>query len=274
MPNGSGNSVINSLIKEKQFLKETIEKARKDLRHAPEGTLQIKRHKNGYQFFHRTEPRKSNGKYIQAKDQKIVVSLIQKRYLTQLLRAALKQQQAIEAFLKQYDPDALKKVFLNEGPVRQQFLDPVVLPDPLYIAAWEEYEYERKPFYENDPSHFTQKDERVRSKSEVMIANSLYRAGVPYRYECPLLLGSRTFHPDFTILRISDRKTMYWEHLGLMDDISYCRSTLQKLETYETYGIFPGDQLILTAETSKLPLNASAVKRTIAHYILKNGTSV
>ena len=27
MPNGSGNSVINSLIKEKQFLKETIEKA-------------------------------------------------------------------------------------------------------------------------------------------------------------------------------------------------------------------------------------------------------
>ena len=205
------SSVINTLKEENQFLKETIENARKELSHAPDGSLQIKRHNNGYQFYHRTEPGKSNGKYIRAKDHKTVISLIRKRYLTQLLRAAVKQHQVIEAFLKQYDPNSLKKVFLRESPVRQQFLSPVVLPDSLYIAAWENSEYERKPFYENEPGHFTQKNERVRSKSEVLIADSLYRAGIPYRYECPLQLDKTVFHPDFTILRLSDRKTMYWE---------------------------------------------------------------
>ena len=37
----------------------------------------------------------------------------------------------------------------------------------------------------------------VRSKSEVIIANALKAAGVPYRYEFPLLMDKNADNPDF-----------------------------------------------------------------------------
>lgn len=49
-------------------------------------------------------------------------------------------------------------------------------------------------------------DERVRSKSEVIIADILNQEGIPYRYECPLQLkGWGKVYPDFTVLSERER---------------------------------------------------------------------
>ena len=45
---------------------------------------------------------------------------------------------------------------------------------------------------------------RVRSKSELIIANMLEKYGIPYRYEYPLLLnGNDLVRPDFLCLNIN-----------------------------------------------------------------------
>ena len=189
----------------------------------------------------------------------------------------------IDSFIKKYDPQALQKVFLKESAVRQALLlncvseknvqdltdNSIILPDALYAELWEKYEYEKKPFLEDVPAHYTRKQERVRSKSEVLIAHTLSRLGISYRYECPLTLGENVIHQDFTILRIADRKTLYWEHLGLMDDTAYARSAVQRVDDYERNGIFLGEQLIISSETSRIPLNSIKVERMIRHYILR-----
>jgi len=262
------NNIIELLKEESLSLEKIIEQAKKDLRYAPEGSVQIRKHKKGIQFYHYAASKGNTGKYMPAKEQKKAAALVQKRYLTRLIDTAVRQQKILDLFLEKYDPEALKNVFSKENRVRQEIIKPVVLPDSLYSAIWENTEYEKKPFQDDTPAHYTQKNERVRSKSEVLIADALYRSGIPYRYECPLKLGNHVIHPDFTVLRISDRKTLFWEHLGLIDDPDYCGHALQKIELYSSNGLFPGDQLILTAENSKLPLNSTVVDRTIRHFIL------
>ena len=261
------NSTLQDLVKEQGLLKKIIRQKEDEISRAPEGSVLVRRYKESVQFFFRNSPSDHNGTYIPASERKRAVALVQKRYNRRLLSAAKRQKKAIDAFLKVFDPNALEKVFEKEGPLRRQFLIPAELPDAEYIAAWESYEYEPKAFREDGPVHYTQKHERVRSKSEVLIANALYQAKIPYRYECPLRLGDHVIHPDFTILRMRDRKEVYWEHLGLIDDAEYRNHVLRRIREYEKNGIFPGTRLILTTETFRAPFHLGIAESMIGEYL-------
>lgn len=263
------NQIIAKLKQEKDELARIIQNTARVLKRAPEGTVQVKKHRKGVQFFYRNDPQNKTGTYMPVSEYGKAAMLVQKRYLSRLLEAAGKQEKLLEQFLEKYDPKALENVFLLEGETRQKFLNPVVLPDEQYASAWQQIPYEGKEFFEGTPEHYTQRQERVRSKSEVIIANELLRANIPYRYECPIMLGGQKVHPDFTILRMSDRKEVYWEHLGMLDDADYRNNALRKIREYEKHGIFPGNDLIITAETLKNPLNAAHVRSMIEYYILQ-----
>ena len=106
----------------------------------------------------------------------------------------------------------------------------------------------------------TERGERVRSKSEKIIADKLHALGIPYRYEYPLVLeGNIKIYPDFAILKMPQREEVYLEHFGLMDNIEYMDSVIYKLNTYERNGIYLGVNLYITHETSKVPLNTRAL---------------
>ena len=266
----SNNQVILSLKQRQQFLTKVIQDAEKGILHAPPGSVEIKKHGKSVQFFHRIEPNVKHGIYIPAAQRKHASALVQKRYLTRLLSAAKKQKKTIDAFLRSYDPNALEEVFQTEGFVRQSLIKPVEVPDLEYASRWQHIEYQGKPFGEDSPVHFTLKQERVRSKSEVLIANALARADVPYKYECPLKLKNQILvYPDFTILRLRDRKQIYWEHLGLIDDTEYRTRAIKKVLSYEENGIFLGENLIISVESYHVPLNELAIQRLIKHYILE-----
>ncbi len=114
--------------------------------------------------------------------------------------------------------------------------------------------------YDESVLNRAERNERVRSKSEKIIADKLYSLGIPYRYEYPIILkGNVKIYPDFTILKMSEREEVYLEHLGMMDDMDYINSLLYKLDTYEKNGIYLGINLFFTYETSKNPLNTRAL---------------
>ena len=69
-----------------------------------------------------------------------------------------------------------------------------------YIKWWQAIPYERKAINERLPLYITEGGEQVRSKSEVNIANKLFKMNIPYKYECPLRIDKENvIHPDFTI---------------------------------------------------------------------------
>ncbi len=265
----SDNDLRKHLELEIEKLSNIIVSAESEISKMPKGTVQIRKHKKGYQFYLGSGHATGNGIYIPAKERQKAHALVQRRYLEQVLCVAKAQLRIIEQFIAVYDPKSLQKVYLKASPVRQGIIDPVDLPDDYYAEEWQRIEYEHKSFSEDMPEHYTQKNERVRSKSEVMIANALNSAGIPYRYEYPVNIGGRILHPDFMILRVSDRKELFWEHLGMMDDPDYLNRAIIRIREFEAAGIHIGDDLILTMETVRVPLNQAVINRTINHYILE-----
>lgn len=93
----------------------------------------------------------------------------------------------------------------------------------------------------------TLRGEKVRSKSEAIIADALYRHGIFYQYE-KVLAADRITRVDFTVENNIRGRTLYWEHFGKMDDPNYVLEYLKKKKRYESMGIIEGKNLIATYE--------------------------
>ena len=96
----------------------------------------------------------------------------------------------------------------------------------------------------------------VRSKSEVIICNLLYNAGIRYKYEEVLEYEpGKIINPDFTIM-LSNGKKVYWEHVGMLGNEKYDSDWSHKMEIYEKY--YPG-LLYRTYETGALSRDAEMI---------------
>ena len=259
--------IINLLKAREEQLQKLKTEKEKALDNVPSGTLRVNKHRNKVQYFHRTSPNDHNGVYISLKDNELACKLAQKDYDSKVLHSIEEEIKAIKAYLSRYPKRAAEQIYENMHIERRKLITPIRELDEEYIKKWESEKYERKEFYEDVPEFFTEKGERVRSKSEIIIADMLARQGIPYKYECPLWLkGIGRVHPDFTVLNVRLRKEIYWEHLGMMDDISYSEYALQKINYYQQNKIYPGDRLILTHETRKSPINQKIIKEIIGKY--------
>ena len=85
--------------------------------------------------------------------------------------------------------------------------------------------------------HRTVRGEAMRSKSEVIIANLLHFSDIEYRYEEPLERDGSIKYPDFTIEDYDTGELIYWEHLGMLTDVTYRQRWLEKKEWYRKHGI-------------------------------------
>ena len=91
----------------------------------------------------------------------------------------------------------------------------------------------------------TLKGDKVRSKSEVIIANLLYENGIDYEYEKKVFYNEdKWIEPDFTI-KIGEENEIYWEHLGMLGLETYDDRWSKKLNIYDTYF---KDKLVTTYE--------------------------
>jgi hypothetical protein len=126
----------------------------------------------------------------------------------------------------------------------------------------------KQRYYEASLIHKTLKGELVRSKSEVIIANMLYEAGIAYEYEKELALGEDgTRIPDFTIDDAESGTLFYWEHCGMMSDRHYRQRWEDKKAIYEKHGIVEGDNLIVSCDDLNGSIDSVAIKKLIEQYL-------
>lgn len=136
------------------------------------------------------------------------------------------------------------------------------------MNVWKTKEYIGKDFPDGMPVIRTEKGERVRSKSEKIMADYFYRNGIEYKYECPIYLkGIGVVYPDFTFLSQKTGEEIYWEHHGRMDDPAYARNAVRKINAYENNNIYPGERLIITYETSQMILNTDKIEKLVEKYL-------
>lgn len=234
----------------------------------PEGSLNISfHHKNKVQYYHKLAIG-AKGEYIKVEDKDLAIKLAQKDYNKKVLKSIDKELQAIKKYISTYPKITAEQVYEKLHKERQKLVEPIIASDKEYLKQWEEFKYEGKGFSDDMPELYTDKNERVRSKSEVIIADSLYKANIPYRYECPLeFKNGLVVYPDFTLLNKKTRENIYWEHLGMMDDSSYAENAIQKINTYMQNGIYVGKNLLLTFETKTNPINHRTIDIIISKYL-------
>ena len=205
-----------------------------------------------------------NGTYLPRKEIHKAAAIAQRDYNKATATILKKQIKAIDSFLAIYTPNAIDDAYTKLHPGRRALITPVREPDEDFIAAWQHLPYTGKPFEINAPEYYTANGVRVRSKSEVIIADALARANIPYRYEYPTSIkGWGTLYPDFTCLDIRTREEIIWEHFGLMGDSDYAENAIQKIAHYAASGYILGKNLIATFESSTTPLSVKQAQGCI-----------
>ena len=261
--------IINALEQIQESVEKTIIELGKRIDSAPEGALRVANRKSGTQYYQVLKSLDTLGNYIPRHNNALVSQLAQKEYDYKLLAVLEKQLKSINRFLKSYNPDEVFKVFESLNDSRKLLVTPEYLTDEEYVKQWLNTPYRKLGFNASEPEYYTEKHERVRSKSEIIIANTLKSYNIPYRYEFPvyddgIVIGA----PDFNCLNVRLRKEYYWEHLGMIGDEKYVNRNISKLEKYTMAKGFDESRLILTFESDKHPLNTLIVEEKIRKYLL------
>lgn len=262
------NNVKIELESRKKELLQLKKEKEQALKGVPKGTMRISCSQGRTQFYHRKEKEDRRGTYITEKEHNLIEKLAQKEYDQKVLRAVQEELRTVERCLAccmVTEPEVIYEQLHKE---RKKLVIPIREPQGDFVSRWERVEYQGKGFSENAPEYYTAKNERVRSKSEWMIANLLRENGIPYRYEYPIVLkGLGQVHPDFMVLNTRTRKEYYWEHFGMMDDREYLEKALHKINMYEQNSIYVGEGLIVTYETATCTLNPKTVINKIERYL-------
>ena len=291
-------NLIAEMKKEQEYLEQVRSKVVEDIGQEHKdnlsGHLRIQKKGNSVQYYHvgvkqasgnNSKPsetsdltnksnksvssEKSNQTYIPKKNILLARNLAQRDYDNKLLQEIASRQKAVNRFLKEYPQKGLESTYEELNDYRKKLIHPIIETDEEYEKIWMNTPYVRKIVGEDIPEIFTENGERVRSKSEKMIADKLKQLEIPYRYEAPLKLGrSNILHPDFTILNVRERKEYYYEHFGMMDNTEYMENALKRIEIYEKNGIFPGDRLLFSWETMAMPLNMKVVEGMMRIFLL------
>lgn len=247
------------------LLKKKLSEKTELLKTMPEGRIMVAHNHGTPQFYCISKAGGKRRRYLSKKQPELIRALAQKRLLENALPDLKAEITCTERLVQHYARVASKPPCFP--PELLSHTTPLTLPDEEYARLWQAVVHKKKQPDEHS-TYITACGEQVRSKSEILIADALHRAGVPYHYECELKLpGLGKVHPDFLCLNSRTRRTYWWEHLGRMDDEQYLKNALIRIQAYIQAGIFPGEDLILTAETAEMQLDTRIVQQLIEHYL-------
>ena len=219
------------------------------------------------QFYLLKNSKDTKGVYIPKSQIAKIKEIVQGSYNKILLRTAKKELRSLTAFYKSQKRN-VSTICNRYSEQRIKLLSLATLPAPLYAQKWLSTEYKGKTFAPETPVLLTSSNLRVRSKSEIIIAETLEKLGIPFRYEFPHKIGGTTFYPDFTCLNLRTRKEIIWEHFGLMDDQDYVNQALKKIALFQKQGYYSGTNFIFTMESGQSPLTSKQVAEIARHYLL------
>ncbi len=255
--------VINCILKSEL---KNLQKSKSDLQSKlasfPSGELHVWKNGKGYRWVKYED---NNGALIPKENFQEAVALAQKKYTACQIEDIEQKENALKKCIAILEKPSKSETFsVKEG--FRELLDAANLDLVEYSKQWEMAPYKKSTYKSEFCKHETLKGDLVRSKAEALIADSLFRASIPYRYDQEMQFGSTIICPDFVIL--SKGQEILWEHMGLLTKEDYSRTNMSKISTYLAYGFFPGDNLLISSESEDRPLNACTVERVINCFLL------
>jgi hypothetical protein len=262
-----GEGVLQPITKRKEQLEKIISCKSASLQQPCEGKLRVQKRKNTYQYFLRTDPKDTNGKYLTSDKQQIAAMIAQREYDERIVNVAKKELKLATDYVEMLRQDSVTEVYESLNPGKQVIVKPIFMTDEQFVASWRSEKYETKPI-SDDIEFYSNSGVRVRSKSELIIANTLEQQNIPYRYEYPVRLKTLGIvRPDFMCLNVRKRQEYIWEHFGMMDNMGYANKNVAKIGDYQQSGYYQGKNMIMTFETSQHAISSNLINAMIEQYL-------
>lgn len=242
----------------------------KQLKSLPQGKIIGRKYKNSYQYYQLIS---SNGNYIRrgiGKNDHLKKQLARKEYIERVLPILENNISILEAACNNYTAftpeDIINKMSnIYRSLPQEYFTDKSITQEDL--QAWADKPFDQSTFRTHEKIHTTSRNLKVRTRAELIIAETLYMYNIAFRYEQRLYIRNRRYAPDFTI-KLPNGKIYYWEHAGKTHDKGYMYDHYDKLRDYLYAGISPGNNLILTYDTEAGEFNSQAVHSEIRNKLL------
>ncbi len=212
-------------------------------------------------------------RYIKKNELSLAKKLAQKHYYLLIRPILEKMLDEAKRFMRKCQSNALEEIYDNLSDERKSLVTPIQISVKEKVRQWQTEVYEKNLMYPENLRYETEQGDMVRSKSEVIIANILYRnrRDILYKYERPLEVvengRQKTIYPDFTILNKHTGKVTYWEHAGRMDDSHYANEFVKKMNTYIENDLLLGRDVVISFESLINPLDIKVVKRLVKQII-------
>lgn len=243
------------------YYQEMAQKYMDDLRRSPPGSLLVQ-HCYGKDQFLRLH--KENGVRVRrgiTGDEDMLRALAKKEFARRSLEILEHNLERISEAVKALIPFDPNEILQSMRPAYKKLPEEYFFDrDELIIShhlsdettarlrrheAWGKQPYKQTDYYAEYRKVRTSRGLYVRSKSEALIAETLYRYGIPFHYDEEIMLGESQFAPDFTF-EDADGQLFFWEHMGMMERENYATRNFRKLANYRANGILPGGRLLLS----------------------------
>ena len=253
--------------KEIDLLEGIVLKCRQELRKLPEGHLRIAYIDTYCQYYRISETNPKTEVYLKEADLNLKKDLARKRYLEKVLIVARERLKLLKYAVKLQNTPDLDDLYLSLSPARRKLIEkPFDVDSETYAENWLKVKYETNPYPFGEAEYYSNNRERMRSKTEVIIADTLSKFGIPYKYEKAYLLSTGIrIYPDFTILNKRTRQEFILEHFGLMDNEEYRQKFYEKTELYS---VLFKDRFLFTFEEFKKPFRRTYLETLIKEYLL------
>lgn len=249
-----------------QHINKDLDALVKQVKQMPRGKLIISKDRKWEKWYV-----SNNGKtiYLPKKMRIKAEELAQKRYLEATIRDLLEEKEAIEAYIARHNEKMFAEEILKP---ESRYASLIERPDeyPKEVMEWLAAPFIQNPNYPEQKRYQSITGNMVRSKSEMMIEDALYRNHIPYHYEEQIKLpNGKIVYPDFRIYNLRRRQFMFWEHNGMMDDPKYFQNQyIYKTNLYAECGIYPNINYIMTFETKDHPLSYEQINNIIRQLVI------
>ena len=264
-------SFLNQLSQELFNMKTELQKLRQDPV-KPEKINIISKKENNKFYYYKGAKNKTKRTYLGGADSIKLKNVLASSYKAVLMEDLKENIKLLETVYSRYIPYNKEHVIGQLSPCVQD-LDFINAGNMIMTEL---YTWMHEP-YEKNPKEFPKaiiiaKDgTRVRSKSECIIYNALYDAGIPFRYD-PVLKFRVTGtdgnivtikkSPDFQI-KCPDGSEILVEHGGLLRADSYAVDLASKIQLYLTNGYIIGETLFVTSDDVSGGIDSAEIEKLI-----------
>ena len=219
---------------------------------------------NGVTQYYLKDANSSKRRYVHSDQKEMLLKIAQHDYDKKVFKKLVMQRDTLKRFLAKYNINEIISLFEDMNDGKKKLVKPIIESEKEYVQKWyESFTLDQNGFRE-ELIFPTERGEKVRSKSEKILADLFLKYGINYVYEPKIVIATgKVVFPDFAVLDIKRRRTILWEHLGKIDSEDYAVRNLKKIDTYERNGFILGEGLIVSSESKSAPVDLKVVRKKL-----------